>query len=398
MTVALGRCVGDAGRFLAEHWTRAPLHRPATEAGAFADLLGLDDVDRIVSSSLPRTPTLRLVRDGRPLDAARYTRSTTLGGRPVSGVADAGLVWREFTGGATIVLQALHRWWPALASFCRDLELELTHPVQANAYVTPPAARGLAVHHDTHDVFVLQVAGAKRWSVHPPVVELPLRSQPWKAALGPVVDPILSADLGTGASLYVPRGFPHSAQAQDGVSVHVTVGVLAWTGDDVAREVVRRAGGHLPLRRPLPVGFAGDEDTLTASVAATVAELRDWLGSVDPGDVARTMVRRFWSTRPAVLAGHLQQLCSLDALDDGAVVRRRPAAVCRLAPTGDRLEVLLADRLLRMPVGLEPAVRRLASGGRVRVGDLERWLDAPSRLLLVRRLVREGLVEIVAPT
>lgn len=396
MTTALGRCVGDTGRFLAEHWSLAPLHRPGADPGAFADLLTLDDVDRIVSSSLPRTPSFRLVRDGRPLDPARYTRPTTIGGRPVTGAAHAGLVWKEFSAGATIVLQSLQRTWPALAIFCRDLELELTHPVQANAYVTPPAARGLAVHHDTHDVLVLQVTGSKQWAVHPPVLELPLRTQPWKASMGPPAEPLLDAELRAGDSLYVPRGFPHSARAQDGVSIHVTVGVLAWTGEDVAREVVRRAADHLPLRRAMPVGFADDEDAAVAAVAAAVAELREWLGTVDPEAVARGLITRFWSTRPAVLAGQLRQLCLVDGLDDSTVVRRRPAAVCRLSRAGSRLVVTLGDRVLRMPGALEPAMRRLVAGEPLSVADLDPWLDMQSRHVLARRLVREGLLEIVA--
>jgi lysine-specific demethylase/histidyl-hydroxylase NO66 len=398
VTTALGRCVGDTGRFLAEHWSAAPLHRPDADVGAFADLLTLDDVDGIVSSSLPRTPSFRLVRDGRPLDPARYTRPTTLGGRQVTGAGDAGLVWKEFSAGATIVLQSLQRTWPAVAAFCRDLELQLTHPVQANAYVTPPAARGLSVHHDTHDVFVLQVAGAKQWAVHPPVLELPLRSQPWKASMGPPADPLLDVELRPGDSMYVPRGFPHSALAQDGVSVHLTIGVLAWTGEDVARELVRRAAEHLPLRRPLPVGFADDDDAATAAVAGAVADLRDWLDAVDPKSVAQTLARRFWSTRPAVLAGHLRQLCLVDGLDDSTVVRRRPAAVCRLSRAGHRVEVVLADRVLRMPAALEPAIRRLAAGEPLCVADLDPWLDTQSRHVLVRRLVREGLLEIVPAT
>lgn len=395
MSTALRRCVGDTERFVAEHWSRAPLHRPGADRRSFADLLTLDDVDRIVSSSLPRTPAFRLVRDGQPLEPGRYTRPATIGGRQVTGVADAGLVWQEFAAGATIVLQSLHRAWPALAAFCRDLELELTHPVQANAYVTPPAARGLSVHHDTHDVFVLQVAGAKRWAVHPPVLELPLRSQPWKASMGPPADPLLDAEIHAGDAMYVPRGFPHSALAQDGVSVHLTIGVLAWTGDDVARELVRRAAEHLPLRRPLPVGFADDEDAATAAVAGAVADLREWLDTVDPKPVAQTLARHFWSTRPAVLAGHLQQLVLAEELDDRTVVRKRPVAVCELSTAAGRLEVLLADRVLRMPAELEPALRLLATGEPSRVSDLEALLDIQSRHVLVRRLVREGLLEIL---
>jgi ribosomal protein L16 Arg81 hydroxylase len=86
----------------------------------------------------------------------------------VGDLADPGLVYEHFYAGATIVLQSLHRFWPPLARLSRDLELALTHPVQVNAYVTPPASRGLGVHHDTHDVFVLQVHGRKHWDVHAP--------------------------------------------------------------------------------------------------------------------------------------------------------------------------------------------------------------------------------------
>jgi bifunctional lysine-specific demethylase and histidyl-hydroxylase NO66 len=59
------------------------------------------------------------------------------------------------------------------------------------------------------------------------------------------------------------------------------------------------------------------------------------------------------------------------------------------------VRVLLGDRELRMPGWLEPTLRHIASAADgVRVGDL-RALDAESRLVLVRRLVREGLLEVV---
>jgi hypothetical protein len=49
--------------------------------------------------------------------------------------------------------------------------------VQVNAYLTPPASRGLGVHHDTHDVFVLQVHGRKLWQVWDAAVPFPLGHQ-----------------------------------------------------------------------------------------------------------------------------------------------------------------------------------------------------------------------------
>ncbi|MDQ3570958.1 MAG: cupin domain-containing protein, partial [Actinomycetota bacterium] len=273
MGTALARCVGDVERFLGEHWSTSPLHLAGAEAGAFTDLLSLEDVDHLVST-FPRQPAFRLVRDGKPLDPATYTRTARLGGRAISDVGDAARIYEQLHGGATLVLQGLHRYWPAIMGFCRDLEVELTHPAQANAYITPPGSQGLAVHHDTHDVFVLQLAGRKQWHVHEPVVELPLPSQRWSSDLGAPGEPILSVELQAGDCLYIPRGFPHAAESRQEMSAHLTVGVLTFTWKDVMSEVVNQVVDDVEFRRSLPVGFAHDEDALAAEVAHHVDRLR----------------------------------------------------------------------------------------------------------------------------
>jgi lysine-specific demethylase/histidyl-hydroxylase NO66 len=50
-----------------------------------------------------------------------------------------------------------------------------------------------------------------------------------------------------------------------------------------------------------------------------------------------------------------------------------------------------------VPAAVEPAVRRLLDGAAHRVGDLADMLDPPSRIVLVRRLVREGALRTVSP-
>jgi lysine-specific demethylase/histidyl-hydroxylase NO66 len=397
----LARCVGDVERFLAHHWTRAPLHRHAADTGGFDDLLSLDDVDTILATTAPRQPSFRLVRDGVPLDSRRYTRTIRLGGKSVSGVADPGKVFEEFRQGATIVLQGLQRTWLPLSTFCRELELELTHPVQVNAYITPPGAQGLAVHYDTHDVFVLQVEGHKEWSLFEPVRDDPLVSQPWSSDMvgdGPG-HPHLELDLRAGDVLYVPRGWLHSARAQQDVSAHLTVGVLAQTWYDAVQHTLKGLVDEVWSRQALPAGYAGEgaEAALAAELDERLASVRHWLEKVDTAAVARQLTSRFWSNRPPVLAGQLRQVLALDRLDDASVVRRRPTTVCHLVPEDGLLTVLLGDRQLRMPAALEPPVRRLAGAGRMRVGDLADQLDTDSRLVLVRRLVREGLLEVVDP-
>jgi bifunctional lysine-specific demethylase and histidyl-hydroxylase NO66 len=292
-------------------------------------------------------------------------------------------VYEHFQAGATIVLQSLHRFWPPLTRLGRDLELALTHPVQVNAYITPPASRGLGVHHDEHDVFVLQVYGRKRWDVHDPD--------------GPPDHRLIEAELAPGDCLYIPQRFPHAAWTAQTASVHLTVGVVPVTWADVVRRAVTSVVEDALSGEPLPAGFAADPAALTAGVAEQLGEVRRRLDKLDPGAVAVAAADRFWSSRPPILTGQLQQLLALQEIGEDTVVRRRSGAVCRLRERDDRLEVLLGDRALHMPARLAPVMRAILASDRLAVGDLAGHLDPPGRLVLVRRLVREGLLESVPP-
>ncbi|HWH05024.1 MAG TPA: cupin domain-containing protein, partial [Gaiellaceae bacterium] len=169
-------------RFLEEHWERRPLVVAREEPGRFDDLLSTADVERLVSETALRTPAFRLVKAGESVSG--YTTDLSWRPEPFTGVADVRRVLAEFEAGATIVLQGLHHSWLPLARYCRLLEGFLGHPAQANAYYTPRGSQGLPVHHDTHEVFTLQVSGEKRWLVYEPALELPLKDQRYAPELG----------------------------------------------------------------------------------------------------------------------------------------------------------------------------------------------------------------------
>lgn len=384
---ALERCVGDAQAFLTGAWARrSHLQQPsAGGATGFEDLLSLADVDRLVSSSALRVPLFRLVKDGGPLPVADYTRNSLIGGMRLDAVADPARVFAAFEDGATLVLQGLQRYWPPVAALCRDLERELGHPCQVNAYLTPPGARGLAVHSDPHDVFVLQAFGRKHWEVHPAPGEDP------EAGVRDLV-------LEPGATLYLPTGTPHAARTQDVLSGHLTVGVLLTTWRRVVDEVVARLGEDGSLDERLPVGYPRDREGFAAAVAERLGELGRRMDKLDRGEVADAVVDAFLTTRPRPLLGGLVDRVVLRDLDDETPLRRRPGAECELRARPDgQLGVLLGDREVRVPAWLEPAlgvVRGVAEGQELRARDLAGHLDEQSRLVLVRRLVREGLLEV----
>lgn len=384
---ALRRCVGDPDGFLADRFTVAP-HRWA--GTRHDDLLSLADVDAQLSGAGLRRPAVRLVRDGEILDPSTWTRRARTGATWIDDLVHPGKALGLFGEGATVVLQSLHRWWPPLTRFCHELEVELGHAVQANAYLTPPGAAGLTPHHDTHDVFVLQVHGTKHWTVREPLVEAPLarhRSDHEAAAQQPV---LFEADMAPGDCLYLPRGFIHSASAQEGVSLHVTIGVLADTVHDLLRRIVDRTAEEPAFRRSLPPGHAADADAARAVVKEAIAELTGWLAHLDVDEVAESLVDAAARRRSPLLDGQLLEIASLGDLDDSSIVERRPGVVPRFETDGDLLTVRLSDRRIELPAAVAPAVRRLLDGAPHEVASLGDLLDEGSRQVLVRRLVREG--------
>jgi hypothetical protein len=105
-------------------------------------------------------------------------------------------------------------------------------------------------------------------------------------------------------------------------------------------------------------------------------------------------VSAFLSQRGPALRGRLTDLVSLARLDDSTRLERRSTATCVLRAEGEQLRVLLGDRELRMPLRLADAMAHVRDHAELKVADLAPWLDPESRLVVARRLVREGLLRI----
>ena len=302
--------------------------------------------------------------------------------------------------GHTLVLQGLHRVWPALVDFAGQLVTDLGHPVQVNAYVTPTQSQGFSAHYDTHDVFVLQVAGEKRWRIHEPVLPAPLRDQPWTDHRAAVEEratgePVIDTVLRPGDSLYLPRGYLHAAEALGGVTCHLTVGVHPVTRNDLLRAVVDLVADDVDLRAALPLGVdVSDPADVQPDLDATVAALLARIRSVTAADVSAALATaRLGARRPAPL-GPLAQAEALRTLSPQTVLAVRPhldhVLVADDAGTG-AVSVVLAGRRIDLDPPSAKAVRALLDGARLPVDELP-GLEPDDALTLARRLVREGVV------
>ncbi|MDE9364700.1 cupin domain-containing protein [Luteipulveratus sp. YIM 133132] len=377
--------------FAGRYWGLEPLiSRSADLPGELGDLFDVAAVDELVSRRGLRAPFLRVAKDGRTYGDREFTAGGGVGAAIADQVSDDKLL-RLFADGATLVLQGLHRTWPALIDFTQRLSGELGHPVQTNAYITPSQNTGFDDHYDVHDVFVVQVAGEKRWRIRPPVHRWPLRDEPWTAHRDAVrtaaaEPPMLELTLQPGDCLYLPRGYLHSATALGGVSTHLTIGVHVWTrrhlADELATLALTRASRDPALRVSLPayadVTRGGElRDDVDLARAALVRALE----SLDADDVAAALGRRVRDAQRPEPVSPVAQTEAAAALSPDATLRLREHLVARIeeAPDGSALVRSRAGDL-RLAAADVPAVRRLLDHGSAGVADL--GLDLARRLLL----------------
>lgn len=396
----LCRCVStDAVVFASQYWGRRPLlSRCGSLPRDFSDLLSESTVDELIAERGVRAPFIRMAAKGDLLAGDCYLGPAGFGAE-IPDQVESAKVLAQFACGATIVLQGLHRLWPPLIDFVRHMVDDLGHPTQANAYITPSGSRGFDAHFDVHDVFVLQVAGEKRWIVHQPVHQDPLPSQPWtdyRAAIADRVagEAVIDAVLSPGDALYLPRGWIHSAETLQTTSIHLTIGVAPTTNWDVVRAVVDTLAAIGDFRKSLALGIDPEHRGVMAATAMSVmTELAEIIGhrglEVADGAAARLSRRHAERTRPAPV----RPLAALQAAEhaDTATVRWRRGLVASIDHDLERVELRLVDRTITFPASCGPAVDALRRGLVADAGSVP-GLDCADATVLIRRLLREAVV------
>jgi JmjC domain len=385
----LPELVADPEQFVARDVFRHPAFSSGVVTGrdparfATPDRLWTDAMVRGV-----RTPFFRLVRAGATLAPATYCRTAGVGHRTIDDVIQPNRVRELYDDGATMVLQGLQLTDAGLGRAANNVALALDQPVQINAYLTPVNARGLELHFDFHDVFVLQLDGTKRWRVWEP---LPRTRDPVKTrtriplpTLDELGEPLLDLTLTTGDCLYLPRGFPHAAETVEAASSHLTIGLLAITWQRAVRHAVDAAVDAGELTSSVPTGLLGagalDAPDLTRLARhLDAASLRPWLA------------REIWHRQPAT---RLRPLTPRTVVLDTAVdVTAGP--LLWLSTDPQRCDVVfgLGDRELRLPRDAYPFLAALFDRPKSFVaGAAAGDLDDASRLAIITRLAAEGVV------
>ena len=163
--------------FERDYYEQRLLHVRREASPYYAELLSVTDLDTVLGTHAASHRDIKLVRGEGDVPTAEYTND--------AGRVQPLEVARHFDDGATVIFNQFHTRAPTLARLCAALGRRFSSRVQTNVYLTPPDAQGFAPHWDTHDVFVLQVSGTKRWSIYDTKVKLPLRGQRFERGTPP---------------------------------------------------------------------------------------------------------------------------------------------------------------------------------------------------------------------
>jgi len=381
--------------FLKRHWEHEPLVLVRGDEDYYRGLVSLEDIDAVLRHCNVRPTDIRLVRT----DDNGVGQEISVGARPTAAAPDAfrslNQLYSAYAAGTSIVLGSLHDYWPPVTALRSSLEEELGHPVCVNLYMTPRGARAFGAHFDTHDVLILQVEGTKHWRIWESCIELPLAEQKVDISEAQAGELRHELDLVPGDLLYIPRGVAHEARTTPGASsVHLTVALYTYKWVDLLHEALDSAARRdAQLRRSLPVALS------TANperLGRELARLLRRVASAGDGDEALArLANRFIKQSAPPARGHFAALDEAAELAQDTRLRRRPGMVCRVVENNGSVSIQFPGNQVAGPASIAQALHFIAANHEFSVSELPQ-LSEGSRLVLVRRLVGEGLLAPVA--
>ncbi|MCS0638353.1 cupin domain-containing protein [Streptomyces sp. LP05-1] len=362
---------------LGGEFTRGRLTDPALPSRLLTPARLLDTVMRRGLSH----PQFRAFQDGRELHPGEYfTDTVTRRGQGIRFVNMTRLS-ALMQDGATLVLDELDFFDPALEVACRALQWWSRELVQVNAYLTTQDAAGFALHWDDHDVVIVQIVGEKSWDVRGASRPVPMYrdAEPNNT---PPESTIWRGTLRAGDVVHIPRGHWHQATRTDrggGYSLHLTFGFvkrtgvnwLTWLTDQCRRDEVFRADLD---RWGAPADQSQQEQQLTVALTRLAEDY-------PPSAFLAARERERPAARHVQTAGLFGPPAALVCVTDF-----RPL----IEADDEQVRIIASGKQITVHAKAEPAVRLMLSGEPVdieRVG-IETGIDGRE---LVGIFIREGL-------
>jgi hypothetical protein len=109
----------------------------------------------------------------------------------------------------------------------------------------------------------------------------------------------------------------------------------------------------------------------------------------------RSLGNQFFRELAVLPASGVESHADLESIDLETTLEKRTQAICRVVEEGDQAAIEFPGNRLAGPARIASALRFVATAGRFTPGELPGVGNTEAKLVLVRRLVRIGLLTIV---
>lgn len=367
------------------------LHIKRNDEQYYQDIL----TPREISDYLERQdifyPSVRIVKNGKEIPNGEYTlKSTPIGHHRKDGIINTDKAFSLFNNGATFVIQAGQRYFNNLSHCSLELSQKFNSPVQANLYITPNKSQGFNPHWDTHDVFVLQISGTKTWHLYGFEKELPTKNQSF-VSKDYKKEPIQTIQLSPGDFLYVPRGYVHDAMADDGISSHITIGILSFTWARYFNEIFPQLEEFKEFREAVPF-WKGD---LSGLIQEKTESLRQKLSELNFSKGIERLNKSYYAAQPQPVHNYFESIRNISRVSADTALALNEGVIFQFVKKESSYELHLLGKAIQFPEVLKPAVDYIFSQKKFTLKLLPGDTEAVKEL--ITQLIREGVVYIDEP-
>lgn len=232
-----------------EYW------RPRMTEGSPA-LMTHGDFSDLLNTRRLTVPDSRLVKNGVPVPFSRYCRPDPGNGAVV--YLDIPKVIHEICEGATLAIDFAEDLFLPARDITDELSVVFQEHAGCNFFFTCGSDAGFSTHWDNSDILVFQLIGQKRWRVYAPTEPFPVESMR-KSMAAPAGPPDDDCILTPGDVLYLPRGFWHTPEPCDGVSLHISFAFRRRNGTHFLSWLTPAQQQTMSSRRDIDMSASAEE-------------------------------------------------------------------------------------------------------------------------------------------
>lgn len=365
--------------------------------GKFSTLMPWSRLNEILRQQRLEPPRIRLAKNGEILDSSVYIEYHRSKRRQFIGIPRLlpNEVTEQLRQGATLILDAADELYEPITHLAESLEHLFHVRIQVNIYAGWRSSHGFDIHWDDHDVFILQVAGRKKWKVYPPTRVHPL-AKDIEENKEPPKEHLWENTLEDGDCLYIPRGWWHVAMPLEEPTLHLTIGIHNPTGVDLLHWLVDQLRSQEVARQDLP-RFLKPEDRakymdklIEALTQALEPNLLDkYFTTSDAMAAPRARFSFPWSAMPSLLPP-----------SDEAQIQLIAPRPLDLTTIGSTVEFACNGKLWQFATEAKPILNELKDGQVCTIAYLcsiaSNNLDRQTVRAFLTELVAHGLITIIA--